>query len=87
MPSPVTCLGEVAPRSWWSEERSHGVPADAGAVATYEPPQANAYVFHPDHFVELLEGLSKKFTEEANLELLLQGFTHDINQADKTIMR
>jgi len=65
--------------------------------ATYEAPQANAYEFHADHIVEMLEGLLKKFTEQTNklatdegdaqhsFDILLQELTHDITQADQSI--
>ena len=65
--------------------------------ASYEAPEANAYEFHSDHIVSILEGLLNKFREQRNalakeedesrhsFDLLVQELTHDIAEAEKSI--
>uniref|UniRef100_A0A7S1FBN6 Uncharacterized protein n=1 Tax=Noctiluca scintillans TaxID=2966 RepID=A0A7S1FBN6_NOCSC len=64
---------------------------------SYEAPEANAYEFHADHIVSILEGLLSKFREQRNalakeedesqhsFDLLVQELTHDISEAEKAI--
>ena len=66
--------------------------------ANYKALKVNAYEFHADHIVEMLEGLLNKFTGQRNVlpkdedesqhdfQLLVQELTHDVDEAEKLIV-
>jgi chromosome segregation ATPase len=88
--------------------RSRIVPSNVKTMLTqlvesrdpvsYKAPEANAYEFHADHIVSLLEGLLVKFRDQWNtlakeedasqhsFDILLQELTNDIAEAERTIV-
>lgn len=69
----------------------------SGDPAEYKAPEANAYEFHADHIVSILEGLLTKFRDQWNVlakeedesqhsfDVLLQELKHDISEAEMKI--